>query len=118
MADDNCVLSCSIVDLEEIVEETETLMRRNTRSRARANPMEQAPVDSEVAQASGAALRTPHGRPPPFLAKHIASTITIEELVRLRVRYSIPDTISLRKPQGAERAYFPGPGEICLYLSS
>lgn len=49
MADDNCVLSCSIVDLEEIVEETETLMRRNMRSRARANPMEQAPVDYEVA---------------------------------------------------------------------
>lgn len=84
MADDNCVLSCSIVDSEEIVEER-TLMRRNTRSRGRANPMEQAPVDSEVAQASGVALRTPHGPPPPFLAKHIALTITIEELVRLRV---------------------------------
>lgn len=100
MANSNLVSFCSVVDLEEIVEEPKILMQCGIKSKARVNFGEQALTDSEVVPSFRPALKTFHGPPPPFLAKHIASTITDKELARLRVRYSIPDMVSLRRLKG------------------
>lgn len=93
-------------------------MQRRTRARVRGNPEEQARADYKVAQVSGLLLRTPHGTPPPYAAKNTISIVTLEDLAYLRVRYSIPVTVSLRRPWEAERAHFPGPGETCLYIAA
>lgn len=61
MANCNLVSFCSIVDLEETVEEPKILMQRGTKYKARVNFGEQALTNSEVVSTSRPALKTFHG---------------------------------------------------------
>lgn len=91
--------------LDKTVEGIVVLMQRRTRARAKDSPEGQARADSEVAHALGPLLRTPHGAPPRYAAKNVISTVTLEDLACVRVRYSIPATVTLRRPREAERAH-------------
>ena len=44
------------------------------------------------------------------------SCITKENLVELRSRYHIPETVKLRKPTADERPHHVHGGEVAIYL--
>ncbi|KAI8537829.1 hypothetical protein RHMOL_Rhmol09G0054300 [Rhododendron molle] len=104
--------------IDKILERIIVPMQRRTRARAKGGSEGQARADSEVAHALGPLLRTPQGAPPPYAAKNVISTVMLEDLARVRVKYSIFATVTIRRPREVERAHFPGPGETCLYITA
>jgi hypothetical protein len=51
----------------------------------------------------------------PFVALDTRSSITSDELLYLRSKYQIPDSVTLRVPSAGERACSSSRDEICLY---
>ncbi|KAI8530388.1 hypothetical protein RHMOL_Rhmol11G0054500 [Rhododendron molle] len=105
----------SILQAEESTVEEERSMRWS--SIIKASP--------DKGQSSSVKPSSPHApsswglrRVPAFSASNIPSTIMNEELAVLRVRYSIPSSVSLGKPSGSERAYTFIENEACLYVGA
>ncbi|KAI8535880.1 hypothetical protein RHMOL_Rhmol10G0208800 [Rhododendron molle] len=105
----------SILNAEEPFIEEEVSMHRSGDSRATSDSGQVSSFRASPPLVSSS--RGSHGRPS-FTTSNIPSTITNEELAVLRVRYSIPSSITLRKPSEFERACSFVENETCLYVSA
>jgi hypothetical protein len=105
----------SILQAEESMEEEKSSLRRS--NIIRASPDKGQSSNAKPLSPPVPLSRGPH-RVPTFTASNIPSTITNEELAVLRVRYSIPSSVLLRKPSGSERACSFSEYETCLYVGA
>ncbi|KAI8547190.1 hypothetical protein RHMOL_Rhmol07G0175900 [Rhododendron molle] len=105
----------SILQAKESMAEEKGSLRRGSIIRASAGEGKSSSV--KPSSPSAPSSRGPH-RIPAFSASAIPSTITNEELAILRVRYSIPSSVSLQKPSGTEWACSFSENETCLYVGA
>ncbi|KAI8559493.1 hypothetical protein RHMOL_Rhmol04G0178200 [Rhododendron molle] len=105
----------SILNAEESIEEEEVLLHRSGKIRASFDRGQASGVKPSLPPMSSS--RGPH-RVPIFSASNNPSTITNEELVVLRVRYSILSSSSVRKPSGSEQTCTFIENETCLYVGA
>ncbi|KAI8530385.1 hypothetical protein RHMOL_Rhmol11G0054200 [Rhododendron molle] len=94
----------SILNIEKSFEEEKASLHHGGNIRASSWRVQVSGVNPSSSPMCSSPSRGPY-RAPSFSASNIPSTITNEELAVLRVRYSIPASVLLRKPSGSKRAY-------------